>query len=203
MVGGSLLRSEETSTWGNRLRWTRVDVAQQAIQREGAGPDQIRSAVICGIIFRGYWSLSQDSLYLTGDAESAESLTAKLIVPEHTVFTRRKKILTLALTAFGCLAALAVLAFVFTEEVSRVSSPDGRFYAVVTRPIWERYAFTTPGHSSDASGYITIYTADGRSCGGVSVEMISLIQDLKWSADHAEIRLVAEWDLVQHRVKRY
>ena len=31
------------------LRWTRVDVAQQAIQREGAGPDQI------GRILDGLW----------------------------------------------------------------------------------------------------------------------------------------------------
>ena len=31
------------------LRWTRVDVAQQAIQREGAGPDQI------GWILDGLW----------------------------------------------------------------------------------------------------------------------------------------------------
>ena len=31
------------------LRWARVDVAQQAIQREGAGPDQI------GRILDGLW----------------------------------------------------------------------------------------------------------------------------------------------------
>jgi hypothetical protein len=31
------------------LRWSRVDVAQQAIQREGASPDQI------GRVFDGLW----------------------------------------------------------------------------------------------------------------------------------------------------
>jgi hypothetical protein len=31
------------------LRWSRVDVAQQAVQREGASPDQI------GRVFDGLW----------------------------------------------------------------------------------------------------------------------------------------------------
>ena len=116
------------------------------------------------------------------------------------MFTRKKKILILS--AIACLLVLTLLPFVLTGQYSRVSSPDGRFYAVATFPIWQRYVPMMTGQSADKSGYITIYTADGRSCGRTSVEMVSFIQDLEWSTGRAEIRLVAEWDLLQRRVHR-
>jgi hypothetical protein len=118
------------------------------------------------------------------------------------MFPRKKKALTVALGSAACLAVLAALPFVLTQEVSRVSSPDGRFYAVATRPLWESLVSVMPGHSSGLPGYIAIYSADGRSCGRVPVEMTSSIYEVEWSAGRAGIRLVAEWDLVQHRVSQ-
>ena|SRR3989442_2744055 len=116
------------------------------------------------------------------------------------MFTRKKKILILSVII--CLAVLAMLPFVLTGEYSRVRSPDGRFYAIATFPIWERYYPMMPGQSGDKSGYVTIYTADGHSCGRTSVDMVSSIRDLEWRSDRAEIRLVAEWDLTRNRVHR-
>ena len=55
-----------------------------------------------------------------------------------------------------------------------------------------------PGQAGDKSGHVTIYTAEGRSCGRAPVEMVSFIRDLEWTGDRAEIRVVAEWDL-EHR----
>ena len=105
-------------------------------------------------------------------------------------------------SGIACLAALVSLPFVLTTEYLRSSSPDHRFYAVATYPIWQRFVPMMPGQSGDKAGYITVYTADGRSCGRTPVEMVSSIGDLSWSADRAEIRLVAEWDLLRYRVQR-
>lgn len=116
------------------------------------------------------------------------------------MFARKKKILISS--AIASLIVLALLPFVLTGQYSRVSSPDGRFYAVATFPIWQRYVPMMAGQSGDKSGYITIYTAEGHSCGRTPVDMVSFIGDLKWSTHRAEIRLVAEWDLSQRRVHR-
>jgi len=115
------------------------------------------------------------------------------------MLTRKQKLFTLVM---ACVAILCLLPFVFTGEYSRVTSPDGRFYAIATFPTWQRYIPMMPGQSGDKSGYVTIFTSDGRSCGRTPVHMVSFIRDLEWSSNRAEIRLVAEWDLTQCRVRR-
>jgi hypothetical protein len=102
----------------------------------------------------------------------------------------------------ACVVALISLPFVLTGEYSRVTSPDGRFYAVATFPIWQSYVPMLPGQGGDKSGSVTVYTSDGRSCGRAPVEMVSFIRDLEWGTNRAEIRLVAEWDLSKRRVQR-
>ena len=98
--------------------------------------------------------------------------------------------------------ALASLPFILDGEYSRVASPDGRFYAVATYPIWQCCVPMMAGQAGDKSGSVTVYTADGRSCGRAPVEMVSFIRDLEWRTDRAAIRLVAEWDLSKRRVHR-
>jgi hypothetical protein len=117
----------------------------------------------------------------------------------RSMIARNKKI---ALGSALALVPLLSLPFVLTGEYSRVSSPDGSFYAVATFPIWQRYILMMPGQSGDKSGSVAVYTADGRSCGRVPVEMVSFIRGLEWSANGAEIPLVAEWDLSKCRVHR-
>jgi len=137
-----------------------------------------------------------------------ESIPADFIVSrglqaKHTVrrsmFTRNKKI-----AVGSVLVCLIVLLspFVLTGEYVRVSGPDGRFYAVATFPIWQRYVPLMPGQSGDRSGSVTVYTADGRSCGRVPVDMVSFIRDLEWKPGRAEIRLVAAWDLSKRQASR-
>jgi hypothetical protein len=77
------------------------------------------------------------------------------------MFTRNKKILIVS--AGAALVVMTSLTFALTGEYSRVSSPDGRFYAVATFPIWQRYVPMMPGQAGDKSGCVTVYTADGRS----------------------------------------
>ncbi len=117
------------------------------------------------------------------------------------MFTRRRTIV--ALSTIACLVAMVLLPFVLTSQYARVTSPDGRFYAVASFPMWQSYVPMMPGQSGDKPGYITIYTADGRSCGRTAVEMVSFIRDLEWGTGRAEIRLVAAWDLSQRRVHRW
>ena len=115
------------------------------------------------------------------------------------MFPRKQKLLALII---ACIAFLCLLPFIVTGEYSRVTSPDGRSYAVATFPIWQRYVPMMPGQSGDKSGYVTVFTSNGRSCGRTAVHMVSFIRDLEWSSNRAEIRLVAEWDLALCRVRR-
>ncbi len=117
------------------------------------------------------------------------------------MFRSKKKIVMAS--ALACLAALASLPFVLTGEYSRVTSPDGRFYALATYPIWQSFVPMAPGSSGDRSGSITVYTAGGSFCGRAPVDMVRFIQDLEWTTNHAEIRLVADWDLSKRRVQRF
>src|SRR5689334_15534445 len=88
-------------------------------------------------------------------------------------------------TAILTLGTLASLPFVITAESRRVTSPDGRFYAVATCPIWQYYVPMSPGSGGDKSGYVTVFTREGKSCGRVPVDMVWMIQDIKWSATTA------------------
>ncbi len=105
----------------------------------------------------------------------------------------------------GCTVALMLCAYLALElktEYLRVSSPDGRHYASVTVAKWKTWIPMMAGQSGDKSGYVTIFTKEGRSCGRVPLEMVSFIHDLRWASNRAEIPLVAEWDLARHAVHR-
>lgn len=115
----------------------------------------------------------------------------------------RKQKLAIAAPTIVILGTVGSLPFVMTEEYSRVSSPDRRFYAVASCPIWQQYVPMAPGGAGDKSGYVTVYTREGKSCGRTPVEMVWMIQDLKWSGDNAELRLVANWDLAKQTVERF
>lgn len=75
----------------------------------------------------------------------------------------------LALAIVAAVIAVLSLPFVIRAEHQRVSSPDGRFHAVATYPIWQRYVGMMPGSSGDKYGSITLYTQSGRRCGSVHV----------------------------------
>ena len=96
--------------------------------------------------------------------------------------------------------ALAASIFLPSGEYQRLSSPDGRFYAIARYPLWQSFVPVMPGGGGDMSGSITIYSREGNSCGRAPVDMVSLIGDVRWSADEARIPAVAEWDLLRHRV---
>ena len=85
-------------------------------------------------------------------------------------------------------------------ECRRVISPDGRFYAAATCRAWRFHVPMTPGSSGDKPGYVTVFTRDGQSCGSARLDMAWMIDEMNWGQTNAELGLVAEWDLVQHRV---
>jgi hypothetical protein len=85
-------------------------------------------------------------------------------------------------------------------ECRRITSPDGRFYAVAECRAWRFHVAMSPGSSGDKPGYVTVFTRDGQSCGSAPLDMAWMIDEMSWSTTNAELRLVAEWDLVQHRV---
>ena len=87
-----------------------------------------------------------------------------------------------------------------TSEYQRITSPDGRFYAVAEYRSYLSFVPMSPGNSSDKPGFVAIYTRDGLSCGRAFLPMLQFLSDLQWHANAAEIRLVAEWDLSQRTV---
>jgi len=103
------------------------------------------------------------------------------------------------LPAIGAFAAIATLAFLPLDPVRSAESPDGAFIAVATRPYFYALVPVMPGQFGDAPGRITIYRKDGRSCGSAPVDMVWMIQDLRWELSKAprEVSLtaVAVWNL--------
>jgi hypothetical protein len=121
-----------------------------------------------------------------------------------TVIPRSVLILVLAIGAF---AAIAMLALLPLDPVRSAESPDGAFMAVATRPFLYALVPMMPGQSGDAPGRITIYRKDGRSCGSAPVDMVWMIQDLRWELSKAprEVSLtaVAVWNLDACSVEVY
>jgi hypothetical protein len=96
-----------------------------------------------------------------------------------------------------CLLAVADTLWTDPADVRGVTSPDGKYKAVVTeRFSWQSFAPVMPGHGSDAPGYVTIYRlSDGQSCGRAPVEFMWMA-DVEWGEDTARVENVASWDLV-------
>jgi hypothetical protein len=80
-------------------------------------------------------------------------------------------------------------------EYQRVVSPDGKFTAIATAPLWAVFVPMMPGGSGDKPGRIEIIGDDGRGYGSVEVEMVQSIGDLEWTPDTASIPLVYDWEL--------
>jgi hypothetical protein len=106
--------------------------------------------------------------------------------------------------AIGLTAAIALasLPFVLMQQYSRVTSPDKHFFAIATFPLWQTVLPLTPGSAGDKSGFITIFTAEGHSCGQTAVDMVSFIQDLQWTASTGTIPMVGEWNLLRCRLQQ-
>ena len=57
-----------------------------------------------------------------------------------------------------------------------------------------------PGGGGDQPGYVTVFTRQGRSCGTAPLPLAWMIDGIEWSPTRAELRLVADWNLVAHTV---
>ncbi len=78
-------------------------------------------------------------------------------------------------------------------EYERVTSPDGRYTAVVTYPNWASTMIMPPGHSSDKPGFVTIYGTDKTNYGNIPIPMLFFSHDLRWEKDGASIPGIGEW----------
>lgn len=103
---------------------------------------------------------------------------------------RAKLLITLGLVLIS-LAATAL----HQKEYSRVSSPDGKHTAIAQYRAYREWLPMNPGSSGDKPGTITIISSSGATCGSHEVDMVSMIHNLEWTAQEANIRLVAAWKL--------
>jgi hypothetical protein len=110
------------------------------------------------------------------------------------------------LAGIAAVAGSAVIPlFTPINEHSRTQSPDGTFIAIAhTQPIYSLIG-VMPGQGSDKPGRVTVYRGS-QSCGSAWVPMVWMANDLRWEVDvrprHAEIRLVATWNLDDCIVER-
>jgi hypothetical protein len=96
----------------------------------------------------------------------------------------------IVIAAFLGVAVVAALAF-SPKEYARASSPDGRHVAIAKYRSYLAWLPMSPGSSGDKNGWIVITTIDGKKIGVADVDMVSQIQDLRWTQDSVEVRLVA------------
>ena len=82
-----------------------------------------------------------------------------------------------------------------TEEYARVSSPDGRFYAVATSRVYQACVPRMPGGGGDKPGTIEVFRQDGVSCGRAEVSMVNELTSIRWDADEASLPSEAVWRL--------
>jgi hypothetical protein len=55
--------------------------------------------------------------------------------------------------------------------------------------------FSFPGGASDARGLVCLINNDGREIRRKPVEMVQLVESIKWSDTNVEINLVLDWPL--------
>ena len=78
------------------------------------------------------------------------------------------------------LASVCAAVFLPKSEHSRKLSPDGKQVAIVySRAFWSVVP-VFPGGGSDSPGWIRIETTEGKKLKEYRVEMLWLIQDLRW-----------------------
>jgi hypothetical protein len=113
----------------------------------------------------------------------------------------------ISVLVIGAFAAIATLASLPLDPVRRAESPDAAFIAIATRPYFYALVPMMPGQSGDAPGRITIYRKDGRSCGSAPVDMVWMVQDLRWELSEVprEVSLtaIAAWNLDACSVEVY
>jgi hypothetical protein len=103
------------------------------------------------------------------------------------------------LATAAALIIVILLAVIPLVPVRRAESPDGAFEALATTARINLLIPVMPGQSGDHPGRITIYAKDGRSCGSAPVDMVWMIQDLRWDLAgkprEASLVATAKWDL--------
>jgi hypothetical protein len=95
----------------------------------------------------------------------------------------------------GGLTLLAAFLFAATHQKSVhciYSSPHGGYKVIVYRyPM----LFSFPGGASDARGLVCLVNSDGREIRREPVQMVQLVESVKWSDTNVEIIFVFDWPL--------
>lgn len=112
--------------------------------------------------------------------------------------------LLLLVAALGLLGG-AVFYGTQPVEYARQETADGRFVVVATSARFRTWIPMAPGSGGDKPGTITVYTRDGRSCGGVPVDFVSQLYEVQEDPARPHtlwLPLVAEWDVQACSVER-
>jgi hypothetical protein len=78
------------------------------------------------------------------------------------------------------------------SEYRRIESPDGRFRILV---LATSGVARPPGQGGDAPGIVRLVDREGHVLAEKQIEMVQLVDEVRWTEKRVEIKLVADWDL--------
>lgn len=79
------------------------------------------------------------------------------------------------------------------SEYRRFDSPDGNFHVLVIHQ--GTLGALLPGQSGDAPGIVQLIDKQGRVLEQTPVEMVQLVDNVRWHDERVDIRLIAVWNL--------
>jgi hypothetical protein len=187
--------------WANRLKWAGrgQNVAKECSNNNEICSDawnnparRIYAVQGCG---RRAWPRAATWSNCGPQAKGWRALLNQTYGPSRKIWPLQIRVLAF-LVAIGAIGAVEFLPL---HRVGEAASPDGAFIAVTRISYFNWFLPVMPGQSGDHPGRLTIYRNDGRSCGSAPVDMVWMIDDLRWELSRkpreASIVALATWDL--------
>ena len=79
------------------------------------------------------------------------------------------------------------------SEYRTLYSPNNNYYLKIYR--YKPFYMVMPGSSGDAPGYIQLYNKNNILMQEKEVEMVQMVDDIRWSKNLVDIKFIASWEL--------
>ncbi|VAW67819.1 hypothetical protein MNBD_GAMMA10-3099 [hydrothermal vent metagenome] len=74
-------------------------------------------------------------------------------------------------------------------------SPNHNYYLKIYR--YKPLYMIMPGSSGDAPGYIQLYNKNNLLIQEKEIEMVQMVNDIRWSKNQLDIKFIASWELTK------
>ena len=80
-----------------------------------------------------------------------------------------------------------------SAEYRTFNSPDSAYYIKLNK--YASFLSIMPGSTGDAPGYIQLYNNQHQLLQQQEVEMVQLVEEVKWQPGQVSIKFIADWNL--------